>query len=130
MGYRRYTSIVALVLLVTCQGAPSAEQAPGPEPEPESAWCVEKRGMCAVGCQQFGKELSRVSFECSDSIRSMVQASTCVCLGAEDRVLSSSSDSSSKGFGVGGASAASSSFSSSASSSSSSSPSDSSDFVL
>eukprot|EP00889_Picochlorum_renovo_P000928 jgi/Picre1/27958/NNA_000919.t1 len=129
MGYKRYTSIVvALVLLVTCQGAPSAEQAPGPEPE--SAWCVEKRGMCAAGCQQFGKELSRVSFECSDSIRSMVQASTCVCLGAEDRVLSSSSDSSAKGFGVGGASAASSSFSSSASSSSSSSPSDSSDFVL
>lgn len=130
MGYRRYTSIVvALVLLVTCQGAPSAEQAPGPEPEPEpeSAWCVEKRGMCAVGCQQFGKELSRVSFECSDSIRNMVQASTCVCLGAEDRVLSSSSNSSAKGFGVGGASAASSSFSSSASSSS---PSDSSDFVL
>ncbi|WPT13209.1 hypothetical protein PSENEW3_00001053 [Picochlorum sp. SENEW3] len=126
MGYRRYTSIVvALVLLVTCQGAPSAEQAPGPEPE--SAWCVEKRGMCAAGCQQFGKELSRVSFECSDSIRSMVQASTCVCLGAEDRVLSSSSDS--RATGVGGASAASSSFSSSASSSSSTS-SDSSDFVL
>lgn len=119
MYCRVYSLVVVLLGLVICQGAASVVQGQQ-APEPESGWCVEKRGICVAGCHVFGEELDKVSFECSDSGRSMVQASTCVCLGAQDRVLSSSSDSSAKGFG---ASAASSSFASSSSSSNA-------DFVL
>lgn len=106
MSFVKIYSILAMLVLV-CRATPSPEQAP----EPESVWCVEKRGLCLENCKGFGEELKKVSFECSDAVRSMVQASTCVCLGAQDRVLSSSSDSNAKGLG-GSASAASSSFAS------------------
>lgn len=87
----------------------------------EEDWCAEAKVTCNQNCAGFGDLLVRVSFDCKNTTSAdqttLVQAATCMCVGANDVVLSSSSSSGSKSLGGGGGGqASSSSFSSSSSS--------------
>ena len=112
---------VILVLIACClaRGQSTSLPAGGSPGAEQTQFCAEKRAFCAeTTCAVFGDDLDRVAFECNDSPDGMLQAVTCICLGAGDTVLSSSSESHARGEGSVAASAASSVSSSSSSSSS------------
>lgn len=78
----------------------------------EQDWCRQANVTCRLNCGAFGNLLDRVSFDCNNGTSldrsALVEAATCVCLGANDVILSSSSTSNSRNMGGGGQSSSSS----------------------
>ena len=93
-------SVVALVCLALCQGAACMMNGE------QKDWCSQENEKCRVTCAGFWSTLDRVSFDCNNRTSldrsTVVEAATCVCLGANDVILSSSSSSNSRNVGGGG----------------------------
>lgn len=114
--------VLSVATLVMCQGpffkpaSQAAGMAGSTARDNTLSWCQQANVTCYQNCRTFGNLLDRVSFDCKNStsvdLTAVVEAATCMCLGANDVILSSSSSSGSRNVG-GGGQASSSSFASS-----------------